>query len=94
MSTPDKEIFCHRCGEVMEDGYATAQGLIGGNPPPGEPKLVFVVPGGKTSVNPIKAFQQGLQGDRANEAYMLRGYRCPSCGTVELIALDRVTGEP
>lgn len=78
----------------MEDGYATAQGLIGGNPPPGEPKLVFVVPGGRTSGNPIRAFKQGLQGDRANQAYLLRGCRCPACGTIELVALESVAWPP
>ncbi len=78
----------------MEDGYATAIGLVASNTASGDPKLVFVVPGKHTSWNPIKAFQQGLQGERANEAYLLRGYRCPGCGTVELVALDRVEWTP
>ena len=70
----------------MEDGYTTAFGLATG--------LLFVVPGEQTSWNPIKAFQQGLQGDQANEAYLLRGHRCPGCGTVELVARERVAWTP
>jgi DNA-directed RNA polymerase subunit RPC12/RpoP len=96
MSTEDKEkeVACHRCGGVMENGYATALGLMAGDMSSGNPKLVFVVPGVQTSGNPIKAFQQGLQGDQANKAYLLRGYRCPGCGTVELIALEEIVWTP
>jgi hypothetical protein len=78
----------------MENGFATAIPLIGPKPPPDRPRLVFVVPGNQTSWNPLKAFKQGLEGDRANEAYLLRGYRCPACGTVELIAKDKVAWTP
>jgi hypothetical protein len=92
--TEQSDVHCYRCGAVMEDGYATALGLIEGNPPPGGPKLVFVVPGERTSANPIKAFQQGLQGDLANQAYLLRGKRCPACGLVELVAVDPVAWTP
>jgi len=78
----------------MQDGYATAIGLMGEVLPPDSPRLVFVVPGETTSENLIKAFKQGLQGDPANAAYSLRGYRCPRCGSVELIALDKVAWKP
>ena len=78
----------------MAAGYATALGLIGGNPPSGNPKLIFVVPGQPTSLNPIKAFQQGLRNEQTNEAYLLRGHRCPSCGTVELLATERTPWTP
>ena len=94
MSEPVKEVHCHRCGEVMEPGYATALQIVFGNPPPGGPKLVFVVPGQPTAANPIAAFRQGLQGERANEAYLLRGHRCPSCGSVELLAMETIPWEP
>lgn len=73
----------------MDPGYATAVGLIGGNPPQGSPKLVFVRPGDLTSSNPITAFQQGLSDTRATEAYSLRGFRCSGCGAVELFANER-----
>jgi hypothetical protein len=45
MGEQPAEICCRRCGQVMQAGYATAFGLIGGNPLSGGPKLVFVVPG-------------------------------------------------
>ena len=77
----------------MEDGYATPIGY-GPMETHDNPGLVFVVPGEKTSGNPIKAFTQGLEGQRANAAYQLRGYRCPACGSVELIAPDKVTWKP
>jgi hypothetical protein len=91
-----KEVCCHRCKEIMEAGYATWTIAHIGVGPPESPRtpLVFVVPGEPTSINPVKAFQQGLQGDRASKAYGLRGYRCPACGTVELIALDKIECGP
>jgi DNA-directed RNA polymerase subunit RPC12/RpoP len=89
-----EEVRCQRCGEIMEDGYATAMGLIAANPPAGEAKLVFVVPGQSTSPNPIKALQQGLRDERENAAYLLRGYRCPRCGTVELLAREKIPWTP
>jgi hypothetical protein len=82
-----KPILC-RCGAAMQAGYTTARGLWGGDNPLGVPKLVFVVPGEQTLANPIKAVKQGLDEAPTNVAYLLRGYRCPSCGIVELIALD------
>ncbi len=90
MSDSVKEMCCRQCATVMEEGYATASGLLRDNPLSGDPTFTFVVPGQATSVNPIKAFQQGLHGERASEAYLLRGHRCPTCGTVELFATERV----
>jgi hypothetical protein len=72
----------------MEPGYATALGLIGDLTAPDTPRLLFVVPGERTSANPVKAFQQGLHGERDSKAYLLRGYRCPGCGVVELSATE------
>lgn len=86
------EIQCSRCGGPMDAGYATAIGLIGGNPPQGSPKLVFVVPGDPSSPNPITAFQQGLSDTRTTEAYLLRGFRCSACGAVELFATEKTPG--
>lgn len=78
----------------MVAGYATALGLIGGDMPAGEPRLVFVVPRQATSWNPIEAFQQGLRNEPANEAYLLRGMRCPKCGLVEWVATENTPWIP
>jgi hypothetical protein len=78
-----QEVPCRRCGQTMEAGYATVLGVLG------DPKIVFVVPGELTSPNPIRAFKQGLQNERQDEAYLLRGYRCPVCGAVEMIAKEK-----
>ena len=88
MSEPTREVRC-RCGEAMMLGYATASGVLVTNV-----KLVFVVPGERTSANPIKALKQGLQTAPASEAYLLHGHRCPKCGRVELIALDEIPWTP
>ena len=72
----------------MDIGHATAIGLVGGNPPTDDPRLIFVVPGQPTSGNPIKAFQQGRHGEQGDAAYLLHGRRCPGCGLVELLATD------
>lgn len=83
---------CNRCDVAMEAGFTTAWGLIGAQD--GDSHLVFVVPGVPTSYNPIKAFQQGLNSEKANEAYLLHGYRCPSCGLVELVAEEKTNWPP
>jgi hypothetical protein len=51
-----------------------------------EPHLYFIVLGNPTSPNPVTAFQQGLAGDPANQAYGIQGYRCAGCGALELYA--------
>ena len=94
MSEAVQEAHCLRCGTVMEAGYTTAIGLMGGNSAAGDPKLVFVVPGEPISGNPIEAFQQGLHGEQANAAYLLRGRRCLSCGGVELLATNPIPWTP
>jgi phage FluMu protein Com len=98
MSKSEKKLRCHHCNELMEDGYTTwTHTRFVGTPPVGSRHLnllVFVVPGEPTSINPVKAFKQGLQENAASKAYELRGYRCPKCGTVELKALDSVECAP
>lgn len=89
MNEPTEQLRC-RCGEVMELGYTTAIGLVDSMSVDYDPRLVLVVPGEPTSMNPIKAFQQGLEEAPPNRAYQLHGYRCPKCGRVELAAIDRV----
>jgi len=78
----------------MKAGYATALDLLFADSTHNVPKLVFVVAGERTSVNPIKAFKQGLQDTAANEAFLLRGHRCSACGRVELLALDQIPWTP
>jgi hypothetical protein len=72
----------------------TALGLISGNSPSDDAKLVFVVRGTRTSINPIQAFKQGLESERSNQAYLLHGYRCPGCGSVELTATEQMSWPP
>jgi hypothetical protein len=86
-----QEFACRRCGRTMQAGYTTARLWATADPSPSdEPKLVFVVPGEPTAANPIQAFKQGLKGVQANQVYLIRGYRCPACGTVELIAEEKM----
>jgi hypothetical protein len=85
MTKVNPAIHCRHCGEIMEDGCLV--GTI-------DASFVFVVPGNPTSINPVTAFQQGLKGDRTNEAYRLQGYRCPGCGSVELMATEKVPWSP
>jgi hypothetical protein len=73
----------------MEAGAATAHGLAASATlSPAEPRLVFVVPGTPTSGNPITAFRQGMSGEPGDRACLIGGFRCPSCGRVELFALE------
>jgi hypothetical protein len=46
----------------------------------------FVRSGTPTSANPIRAFQQGMAVEPADEAFPLTAWRCPKCGFVELWA--------
>jgi len=77
----------------MEAGYTTA--ILGNYAPPpyddSQVRLVFVVPGERTAANPVAAFKQGLREAAANDTYVLKGYRCPACGRVELVAGDNAS---
>jgi hypothetical protein len=85
---------CPKCGSPTAPGVATAHGLLfGAVVPEDTPRLVFVVPGTRTSPNPIKAFAQGLADDPSARAYLLTGRRCTRCGYVELYA-DTPTRPP
>jgi hypothetical protein len=74
----------------MHAGVATAEGLIGGSKAlEGIPRLIFVtLVGVPTSSNLVKAFQQGVTGERANEVHAIKGLRCEGCGYLELYATD------
>ena len=83
---------CTKCGGPTVAGVATATGLIGGAvAAENAPRLVFVVPGTPTSVNPVKALRQGLAGETPAHAYLIRGRRCTRCGLLEFYASDRTT---
>ena len=88
----ENALRCHRCGAETEDGFCTASDFVG--TPPSEARLVIVVPGEATSANPLRAFRQGLDDAKQNEAYVLRGRRCTNCGAVELFATEAITWEP
>lgn len=75
---------CPKCGTAMERGFTTAAGLIGGTKTESrQAQLVFVVPGAAASLNPIKAFKQGLSGEKASREYRILGARCSGCGFLE-----------
>jgi predicted nucleic-acid-binding Zn-ribbon protein len=80
---------CPKCGGAMEAGVTRAPGLIGSAAADIEkPQLVFVALGTPTSVNPVKAFQQGLHGEPGSRAYLIRGSRCSACGFLEFYATE------
>ena len=82
---------CGKCGGSLEAGIVTAIGLVGGAViDHREPRMIFVVPGSPTSLNPVKAFQQGLAQEPATRVYGISGFRCSLCGVLELYA----DGEP
>lgn len=79
-------LICAKCGGQMERGHTTAHGLIGGGDierPFHESRLLFVVDGTTTSMNPIKAFKQGSSGEAGDRDYRIVGARCASCGLLE-----------
>jgi hypothetical protein len=49
--------------------------------------LAFVIPGNKTSLNPISAFIQGLNDESSDQVYRYSnflGYLCKGCGYFEM----------
>jgi hypothetical protein len=77
---------CPKCGGEMERGHTMAHGLIGGSDierPFHESRLLFVVEGTPTSLNPGKAFRQGKSGEQDDRTYGIIGARCASCGLLE-----------
>jgi len=56
-----------------------------------EPRMLFVVPGRQTSLNPVTAFQQGLAQEPATRVYGISGFRCSQCGALELYADGKPT---
>ena len=79
---------CLKCGGAMEVGVASAKGLLGSFASAGDPRLMFITLGQPTSANPVKAFKQGIAGERPNEGFLIRGKRCAACGFLELYATD------
>lgn len=78
---------CQRCGGEMKSGFGTALRVL--SPALSQPRLAFVVRGEPTSLNPLKAFQQGVDQSPQDEAYLLEGRRCIDCGAVELTANEK-----
>lgn len=75
---------CIRCGIVLEGGLLRAR--EGPMTIALAKEFSFVRSGTPTAANPIKAFQQGMAGEPADEAFPLTAWRCPKCGLVELSA--------
>jgi hypothetical protein len=73
----------------MERGSTITRGLFGSESAK-PPQVLFSIPGTPTSLNPIKAFQQGLNepGDRH---YGIAGVRCSACGYLEFYADEKRT---
>ena len=83
---------CGKCGGTLEAGFTTAIGLISGaRIESQESQLVFVVPGSRTSMNPLRAFQQGLTDEPSNRPFRISGFRCSNCGALDLYANEAVT---
>jgi predicted nucleic-acid-binding Zn-ribbon protein len=81
---------CPKCGGIVERGFTTALGLIGGDKTEGlVSQLLFVVPGARVASNPIRAFKQGLADEPSNRSYRLNGLRCSNCGFVEFYAEEK-----
>jgi hypothetical protein len=52
----------------------------------GNVRVEFVIPGTKTSLNPLKAFQQGLADEPSDRTYdfsRLSEHLCPKCGHLD-----------
>ena len=81
---------CPKCGGAVEFGFTTSEGLTGGDRiEERRSQLLFVVPGTKPSMNPIKAVAQGLADEPSNRYHRLNGFRCVRCGFVEFYAVER-----
>ena len=78
---------CGKCGGPLQAGVTSAIGLVGevvrDSPHAG---LMFVVPGQRTSANPITAFQQGLADEPSDRFYQVKGFRCSNCGALDFYA--------
>lgn len=82
MSNPKQT--CSRCGGVTVRGRmrTVVAGMAGG-------QVEFVIPGTRTSWNPVTAFRQGLAQEPADEVFSLGamgGFLCRSCGHLDLYA--------
>jgi len=75
-------LVCSKCGGAMSWGEIRYAGspLMAGN------RLEFVIPGTRTSMNPLKAFNQGLSdepSDQIHDFSKLAGCLCSTCGFLE-----------
>ena len=81
--------ICPKCDGVMERGYTTSINLlVRVNSGDQKSHLLFIVPGTTTSLNPIKAFEQGFSDEMSNREYRIVGVRCSQCGLIEFYGED------
>ena len=81
---PKSEQRCPRCGGLMVRGSLRTRGAHDDRV-----RVVFVVPGVKTSWNPVEAFRQGLSDELEDKTFDLSemgGYLCQTCGHIDLYA--------
>ena len=86
----DSPRFCPKCDGEMEPGSLKLfNSQIEDDFRGGLVRIGFVVPGTKTSLNPLKAFMQGLEGqpeDRVHDLSEVTSLRCRNCGFLEFYA--------
>lgn len=51
----------------------------------------FIIPGDPIPWNPVKAFLQGLHGDKDDVAFPVTAWRCADCGLLEIYARQEPT---
>jgi hypothetical protein len=82
---------CGKCGGRMEAGVTKPDRVyLRGASVGSQAGLVFIVPGAKTSMNPITAFKQGLSSEESSRGYRVEGFRCSSCGFLEMYGGEEV----
>lgn len=78
---------CPKCNGRMEAGVVTrADTRLRSSLD--DASTLFVVPGTRTSRNPLKAFVQGLADERTRRVYYVKALRCSQCGFLELYATE------
>ena len=92
---------CARCGGTLQRGtfratVGEAGAMMVGEvmvPTSGQDlsDVQFIIPGDPISWNPVKAFRQGLHGDKDDVAFPVTAWRCADCGLLELYARQEPT---
>lgn len=91
MSDSMSETVCSFCGGAMELGYAQSRVAFGWrvNAHRDDSHLIFIVPGERTSANPMTAFRQGIEEHPSDRKYIIRGRRCTNCARLEWFAEEQ-----